>query len=49
MFVIKVIIINESWVDANYSGSKVARVLVPKVHINGKNNIRMEKNVKNQC
>jgi hypothetical protein len=36
MYVIKVIIINESWVDASYSGSKVARVLAPKVYINGK-------------
>jgi len=25
-------------------GSKMARILVPKVHINGKINIRMEKN-----
>jgi hypothetical protein len=31
------------------TGSKMARILVPKVHINGKINIRMEKNVKNQC
>ncbi len=37
-------------VDASYGGSKVARVLVPKVHINKKNNTTMEKkNVKNQC
>jgi hypothetical protein len=26
----------------------MARVLVPKVHINGKINIKMEKNIKNQ-
>jgi hypothetical protein len=31
------------------TSSKMARILVPKVHINGKINIRMEKNVKNQC
>jgi hypothetical protein len=37
----------EVWVDANYNGSKMARVLIPKVHINEK--INMEKNVKNQC
>ncbi len=49
MYVIKVIIINESWVYASYSGSKVAKVLVPKVHINGKINVKMKKNVKNQC
>jgi hypothetical protein len=35
--------------DASYDGSKVARVLVPKVHINGKNNTRMEIYIKNQC
>jgi hypothetical protein len=43
MYVIKVIIINESWVNASHNGSKAAKVLVPKVHINGKINIRMEK------
>jgi hypothetical protein len=36
-------------VDASYGGSKVARVLVPKVHINEKINTIMEKNIKNQC
>jgi hypothetical protein len=36
MYVIKVITINETWVDVSCSGSKVAKVLVPKVHINGK-------------
>jgi hypothetical protein len=36
-------------VDASYGGSKVTRVPVPKLHINGKINIRIEKNVKNQC
>jgi hypothetical protein len=30
-------------VDASYSGSKVARILVPKIHINEKINIKMEK------
>jgi hypothetical protein len=30
-------------VHANHSGSKMARILVPKVHINGKFNIKMEK------
>jgi hypothetical protein len=30
-------------VDANYSGPKVTRILVPKVHINGKINIKMRK------
>jgi hypothetical protein len=39
---------NICWVDASYSGSKVTRVLVPKVHINGKINTKMEINVKNQ-
>jgi hypothetical protein len=32
-----------SWVDASYSGSKVASIPIPKVHINGKINIRMAK------
>jgi hypothetical protein len=36
-------------VDASYGGSKATRILVPKVHINGKINTRMENNVKNQC
>jgi hypothetical protein len=30
-------------VDASYGGSKVARVLLPKVHINEKINIRILK------
>jgi len=30
-------------------GSKVAKVVVPKVHINGKFNIRLENNNNNQC
>jgi hypothetical protein len=30
-------------VDASYSGPKVARIPVPKVHINGKINTKMEK------
>jgi hypothetical protein len=34
---------NNPRVDANYIGSKEARVLIPKVHITGKINIRMEK------
>jgi hypothetical protein len=33
----------EYGVDASYGGSKAARILVPKVHINGKINTRMEK------
>jgi len=37
------------WVDVNYDGSKAVRILIPKIHINGKTNIRIEKNVKNQC
>jgi hypothetical protein len=37
------------WVDANHGGSKAARVPLPKVHINGKINTRMETNAKNQC
>jgi hypothetical protein len=32
-------------VDASYSGSKATKVFIPKVHINGKNNIKMGKNV----
>jgi hypothetical protein len=28
---------------------KATKVLVPKVHINGKFNIRIEGNIKNQC
>ncbi len=35
-----------AWVDASYGGSKATRVLVPKVHINGKINIRMKKKLK---
>jgi hypothetical protein len=34
------------WVDASYIGSKMAKVPIPKVHINGKINIRMEKSLK---
>jgi hypothetical protein len=34
-------------VDASYNGPKVARIPIPKVHINGKINTRMEKNIKN--
>jgi hypothetical protein len=45
----KVIMCIRAWVDASYSGSKTTRVPVPKVHINGKINTRMEKNVKIQC
>jgi hypothetical protein len=30
-------------VDANYSGSKATRVQVPKVHLNRKIDIKMEK------
>ncbi len=37
------------WVNASYGGSKVARVPIPKVHINGKINIRIEKLLKKQC
>jgi hypothetical protein len=37
------------WAYASYSGSKATRVPIPKVHINGKINIRMEKTIKNQC
>jgi len=33
----------EYGVDASYGGSKSARVLVPKVHTNGKINTRMKK------
>jgi hypothetical protein len=34
-------------VYANYGGSKVARIPIPKVYIHGKLNIVMKKNVKN--
>jgi len=37
------------WVDVNHGGSKAIKVPFPKIHINGKINIRMETNVKNQC
>jgi len=30
-------------VDASYCGSKMARVPVPKVHVNGEINIKMKK------
>jgi len=33
-------------VDASYGGSKMARVLILKVHINGKINTTMEKKLK---
>jgi hypothetical protein len=33
----------EYGVDASYGGSKATRILVRKVHTNGKINIRMEK------
>jgi hypothetical protein len=36
-------------VDASYGGSKVARIPIPKVHINGKFNTRIGKDVKDQC
>jgi hypothetical protein len=35
--------------DASYGGSKTIKVLVPNVHLNGKINTKMEKNIKNQC
>jgi hypothetical protein len=31
-------------VDASYNGSKVTRVPIPKVHVNGKINTKMENN-----
>jgi hypothetical protein len=34
-------------VDSSYGGSKVARILVPKVHINEKINTKMKKKLKN--
>jgi hypothetical protein len=34
------------WVDASYGSSKLARIPVPKVHVNGKINIRMVKTLK---
>jgi hypothetical protein len=36
-------------VDASYGGSKATRIPIPKVHVNGKINTKMEKNIKNQC
>jgi len=33
-------------VDASYGGSKVARIPIPKVHINEKINTRMKKQLK---
>jgi hypothetical protein len=39
----EVIMCIKAWVDASYIGSKATRVLAPKVHINGKINIIMEK------
>jgi len=38
--------IMKKWVDANYSRSKVVRIIFLKVHINGKNNTKMEKMLK---
>jgi hypothetical protein len=37
--------INFLWVDASYDGSKATRVPIPKVHINGKINTIMDKNI----
>jgi hypothetical protein len=34
------------WVDASYNGSKATIVPIPKVHVNGKTNTRMEKTLK---
>jgi hypothetical protein len=36
-------------VDASCAGSKATKVPIPKIHINGKINLKMEKNVKIQC
>jgi hypothetical protein len=36
-------------INASYNSSKGAKIPVPKVHINGKINTRMEKTIKNQC
>jgi hypothetical protein len=36
-------------IDANYNGSKAARIPISKVCINEKTNSIMEKNIKNQC
>jgi ribosome-associated protein YbcJ (S4-like RNA binding protein) len=33
----------KKWVDANYSGSKAKKIIILKVHINGKISTRMEK------
>ncbi len=33
-------------VDTSYGGSKATRILVPKIHINGKINTRMEQKLK---
>jgi len=38
-----------AWVDASYGGSKSTRVLVSKVYLNRKINIKMKKNIENQC
>jgi hypothetical protein len=35
-----------SWVDVSYGGLKETRVQIPKVHINGKINTKMEKTLK---
>jgi hypothetical protein len=36
-------------VNVSYGGSKTTKVIVSKIHINGKIKVRIEKNVKNQC
>jgi hypothetical protein len=36
-------------VDPSYGDLIAARIPIPKVHINGKFNTRMGKDVKNQC
>jgi hypothetical protein len=46
---LSILLCNGQWVDTSYGGSKVAKNPDPKVHINGKINIKMERNVKNQC
>jgi hypothetical protein len=36
-------------IDANYGGSKVARITIPKVYINGNFSTIMKKNVIKKC
>jgi hypothetical protein len=37
-------------VDASYGGSKAVRIRHPKIHVNGKISIKMEKkNIESQC